>query len=367
MRRRFSADKALHFNKKKKSNKNILHLSMLATEARNNIDENQQLSETFDILENLVKKTKSILCKLTSKKNISKTEIMDNLKEEKNGHVILNKSLKGERNFTRLKYNKSKNELNKNVTNLENELDILINRKFIYENALIEKQLIIQKGKVKLKDLKLIGEDEKEVHVSCNESKKIFNTVIEIYQVILIKQFKLFNKIQNKCCKLLDTKKILLDEIYHLKYDSKNSKIIFFDNDDSIQKTDEDESILNESISSNIEEDYMNFPLNQINLEKSSIDKNKILNKNKISKLLLEQIRYNNERNKPEDAEKSLSRILEKNKDSKDIKIKKLKENIKRLKKRIKQKEIKCKEYEEKIENIKKYIQKNNLINNQCQ
>ena len=81
MRRRFSADKALHFNKKKKSNKNILHLSMLATEARNNIDENQQLSETFDILENLVKKTKSILCKLTSKKNISKTEIMDNLKE----------------------------------------------------------------------------------------------------------------------------------------------------------------------------------------------------------------------------------------------------------------------------------------------
>ena len=81
----------------------------------------------------------------------------------------------------------------------------------------------------------------------------------------------------------------------------------------------------------------------------------------------MEQIRYNNERNKPEDAEKSLSRILEKNKDSKDIKIKKLKENIKRLKKRIKQKEIKCKEYEEKIENIKKYIQKNNLINNQCQ
>jgi len=367
MRRRFSADKALHFNKKKKSNKNILHLSALATEARNNIDENQQLSETFDILENLVNKTKSILSKLTSNKNISKTVIINNLKEEKNGHLILNKSLKGERNFMRLKYIKSKNELNQNVTNLENELDILINRKFIYENALIEKQLIIQKAKVKLKDIKLIGEDEKEVHVSTSDSNKIFNKIVEIYQVILLKQCRLFNKAQNKCCKLLDKKKLLLDEIYKLKYGSENSKIIFFDNDDSTQKTEEDDSILNESISSNVEEDYMNFPLNQINLVKSSIDKNKILKKNKMSKLLLEQIRYNNERNKPEDAEKSLSRILEKNKDSKDIKIKKIKDNIKRFKKRIKQKEIKCKEFEEKIENIKKYIQKNNLIINHYQ
>ena len=142
MKRRFSADKVLLFKNRKKSNKNKLQISILATEARINIDENQQLFDAIDIINNLVKQTKSILHKLTSKKKISKIEIINNLNEEKNGHIILNKSLKGDRNFIKLKYNKSKNELNQIISNLHNELDILVNRKFIYENALFEKRII---------------------------------------------------------------------------------------------------------------------------------------------------------------------------------------------------------------------------------
>ena len=156
MKRRFSADKVLLFKNRKKSNKNKLQISILATEARINIDENQQLFDAIDIINNLVKQTKSILHKLTSKKKISKIEIINNLNEEKNGHIILNKSLKGDRNFIKLKYNKSKNELNQIISNLHNELDILVNRKFIYENALFEKRIIIQKDKLKLNNIKLI-------------------------------------------------------------------------------------------------------------------------------------------------------------------------------------------------------------------
>ena len=155
MKRRFSADKVLLFKNRKKSNKNKLQISIPATEARINIDENQQLFDAIDIINNLVKQTKSILHKLTSKKNISKIEIINNLNEEKNGHIILNKSLKGDRNFIKLKYNKSKNELNQIISNLHNELDILVNRKFIYENALFEKRIIIQKDKLKLNNIKL--------------------------------------------------------------------------------------------------------------------------------------------------------------------------------------------------------------------
>lgn len=358
MRRRFSADKALFFRKKKKSNKNKLQISVLATEARINIDENQQLSDTIDILNNLVKKTKEILYALTSKKIISKIEIINNLKEEKNGHLILNKNLKGERNFMRLKNNKTKRELNQTLSNFQEELDIIINRKFIYENALLEKQLIIKTEKLKIINIKLIGENEEEKFFKGDESDKIFSKINLIYQLILLNKCKLFNKIQNKCFKLFNRKKLLLDEIYYLNKGFENSNVFNIDNHGLLKKTDEDDSILNESLSSTVEEDFINIPFIQKNLEQSLIDKISIVNKFKMPKLLVEQIRYNNERNRPGEAEKSLSRILEKNEDSKDLKIKNLKENIKKLKKRIKQKEIKCKEYEEKIKIMKKKYSK---------
>lgn len=43
-------------NKRKKSQISLFQLSVLATEARTGIDENQQLTETIKILENIVKK-----------------------------------------------------------------------------------------------------------------------------------------------------------------------------------------------------------------------------------------------------------------------------------------------------------------------
>ena len=84
----------------------LFQLSVLATEARTGIDENQQLTETIKILENIVKKNKLILEKITSYNKISKKEIETNLIEEKNELLALNKSLKGDRNYIKMKRSK---------------------------------------------------------------------------------------------------------------------------------------------------------------------------------------------------------------------------------------------------------------------
>ena len=365
MRHNISADRVLFFKKRKKSNLNLSQISVLATEARNNIDENQQLSDAITILNNLLQKTKKIIKTLISKKNISKIEIENNLKEEKYGQKKLNKILRGEKNFIRLKYNKTNNELNQVIKPLENELDILNNRKFIYENALFEKQSIINKIKNEITQIKLNREDTNEKYISCGESNKIFDKINDSSQTMILNEGKLFNKYENINIKLLENKKLLLDEIQNIYSGKKNSysNIIYISsyNDDSKYEAD---SYLNESITSTHEEEYMYLPFIQNELQLSMIEKNKVRSKFRMTNLLLEQIKYNNERVKPDEVEKSLSRIMEKNKgkDSKEIKIKKLKEKINRVKKRIQKKEVMCKQYEDKKRSMEFYIQNYDTI-----
>ena len=365
MRHNISADRVLFFKKRKKSNLNLSQISVLATEARNNIDENQQLSDAITILNNLLQKTKKIIKTLISKKNISKIEIENNLKEEKYGQKKLNKILRGEKNFIRLKYNKTNNELNQVIKPLENELDILNNRKFIYENALFEKQSIINKIKNEITQIKLNREDTNEKYISCGESNKIFDKINDSSQTMILDEGKLFNKYENINIKLLENKKLLLDEIQNIYSGKKNSysNIIYISsyNDDSKYEAD---SYLNESITSTLEEEYMYLPFIQNELQLSMIEKNKVRSKFRMTNLLLEQIKYNNERVKPDEVEKSLSRIMEKNKgkDSKEIKIKKLKEKINRVKKRIQKKEVMCKQYEDKKRSMEFYIQNYDTI-----
>ena len=359
MKRRFSADKVLLFKNRKKSNKNKLQISILATEARINIDENQQLFDAIDIINNLVKQTKSILHKLTSKKKVSKIEIINNLNEEKNGHIILNKSLKGDRNFIKLKYNKSKNELNQIISNLHNELDILVNRKFIYENALFEKRIIIQKDKLKLNNIKLFEKVEEEKYITNEESDEIYEQKLKIDQIYLKNQCKLYNKIENKCNILFEKKRLLLDELYILRHKTENSGVLFINNNELKKEIDEKSETANNKIISDFSEDNLNISLFQINLIKSIIDKRNIMNNFKVTKLLFEQIKYNSERNKHKDAEKSLSRIFEK---EEDLEIKKLKSNIKKMKRRINKREIKLKELEDIIQNLKNFIHNKNLF-----
>ena len=156
----------------------------------------------------------------------------------------------------------------------------------------------------------------------------------------------------------MDTKNELLDERRKLLYNRKSDKPSNFENIyDDMNKLEEEDSILNESICSTVEDDYNNIQFPDVVTNKCEIDKKCLDNKFNVPKLSLNQIIYNKKRIKPEDAEKSLSRIILKQ-TSKDLKIKKLKD-IKKLKKRITSKELRCKEFEEKIKKMKKILLKN--------
>ena len=169
----------------------------------------------------------------------------------------------------------------------------------------------------------------------------------------------MFNKIENKCNILFEKKRLLLDELYILRHKTENSGVLFINNNELKKEIDEKSETANNKIISDFSEDNLNISLFQINLIKSIIDKRNIMNNFKVSKLLFEQIKYNSERNKLKDGEKSLSRIFEK---EEDLEIKKLKLNIKKMKRRINKKEIKLKELEDIIQNLKNFIHNKNLF-----
>ena len=366
-----SADRIFFNRKKSKLNKTKLklsELSILATEARTGIDENNQLANSIDILDRLLKKNKTAINKLFSYKKLSINEAQKHLSEEKQELILLNKNLKGEKNYMRLKYSKSKAELNQTLSNLKTELDIIVNRKFLLENALSEKESIIKKLKSNIKSMympsfPIAKEEEREIYLNINDSEYEFTDILDRAQIELMVECKSFNKYQNKYVFLLEKKNKIFDEIIRFRNNKssidlkKKFETIYED----IEKLGEEDSLLNESIASIYEEDFINTQFPKVILSKCIIDKNTLNNKLNVPKLAMKQINYNKKRYKPEDAEKSLSRIII-NPDSKDLEIKKMKDNVKKLKKKIKQKERKCKEFEEKIKKMRNILEKFNIL-----
>ena len=354
-----SADRVfLGRNKRKKSQISLFQLSVLATEARTGIDENQQLTGAISILEKLVKNNKLILKKITSYNKISKKEIETNLIEEKKELVELNKSLKGDRNYMKMKYTKAKSEMDETLKNLKTELDILINRKFILTNVLIEKENIIRKLKFNIKTLcappyPIIKEEVRERFLDIMDCDERLSEFLERLQADLMSESKSFNQYQNRCIQLLKHKKILLDIIDDIKYNKNIERFLEKNNenkiDEYIEKINNEDSFLNESISSAYEENYNNIEFPIIINEKCVIKKSSLYEKFNFPKLSLGQIIYNKKRFKPEDAEKSLSRNLP---NSKYLEMKKMKENIRKIKKKNKLKESRIKEFEEKIKKM---------------
>jgi len=356
-----SADRVVFKKKKNKSQKAKLQLSALATEARTGIDENNHLTNSISIIKRIIKNNKLALNKLISFKKVSIKEAQKLLIEEKQELLLLNKNLKGERNVIKLKYVKTKNEINQTLSNLKTELDILVNRKFIYENALIEKESIIKKIKNNIKEMfkipyPLVKEEEREIFLNMIDSEIEFNESLDRLQVELMLECKCFNKYQQKYLNLLDNKNLLFDEIEKIKNKKIPEKKPIEKIYEDIEKLGDEDSLLNETISSVYEDDCnnMEFPTNVI--DKCLIDKNKLYKNYNMPKLAMSQIIYNKKRYKPEDYEKSLSRILV-NPTSSDLKIKQMKDNIRKLKKKNGQKLRRIKEFEEKITKMEKILQ----------
>ena len=120
----------------------------------------------------------------------------------------------------------------------------------------------------------------------------------------------------------------------------------------------EEDSILNETITSEYEDDenFEFFPPTN-NLCPIKLD-----GKFKIPKIDLGQIEYNKRKFKQEDAEKSLSRDIEGD-DSEDLKIREIKNNIRKAKNKNKKYQNKCANFQKKLKMMEKIIKNMTMYN----
>ena len=354
----------------KKSHKIKEHLSQLAIKIKVGMDENQILIDTINNLCINIHKSKQQLKKFTSMQNKSNIESelsknISNLKTSNKNTIIQKKIL-----FQ--KYIKLKNKYNNELEPLYTELNILSDRKFIMENIINKKEYEILKYSSEFEDTMnlYIREDKREIisnNLDMDEDLIILD--LEKSQSILLNRLKEFNKTFNKCADLKKNINILKNIIQKVKKKNinnltKEEENILFYNKKNYKKNKnidyqyiedlnsiEEDSILNDTITSEYEDDE--------NIEFIPLSNNyypiKLNGKFKIPKINLEQIEYNKRKFKQEDAEKSLSREI-KDYDEYDLKIKDLKNKIKKAKIKNKRYMDKCINFENKLKMMHKII-----------
>jgi len=339
------------------------HLSELAIKIKVGMDENQILMDSINNICVNIKRSKQMLKKFTSLQNKENIEI-ELIKNNTNLKSV-NKNLAIKRKLLFQKYIRLKNKYSNELEPLNTELNILSDRKFIIENIAQRRDYEIEKITKECNDSSdAFSREEKREIISNNldmdEDLIIFE--LEKNQTLLLNKLKEYNKIINKCKELNyninnyknATKKVKEGNIEDLTDEEKN--IIFKQNKkkeeyQSIINSVEEDSILNDTINSEYEDDE--------NIEFQPLPNNycpiKLDNKFKIPKINLVQIEYNKRKFKQEDAEKSLSREI-KNYDDEDIKIKEIKNKLKKIKNKNQKYQKKCANFEKKFKMMKKII-----------
>ena len=354
----------------KKPHKIKEHLSQLAIKIKVGMDENQILIDTINNLCINIHKSKQQLKKFTSMQNKSniESELSKNIANLKTS----NKNLTIQKKILFQKYIKLKNKYNNELEPLNTELNILSDRKFIMENILNKKEYEINKYTSEFEDtMNLYIREDRREYISNNldMDEDLIILDLEKSQTILLNRLKDFNKIFNKCSDIKKNINILKNIIqkvktknindltkeeenilfYNKKYSNK-FKNIDYQYIDELNSIEED-SILNDTITSEYEDDE--------NIEFIPLANNyypiKLNGKFKIPKINLEQIEYNKRKFKQEDAEKSLSREI-KDYDECDLKIKDLKNKIRKAKIKNKRYMDKCINFENKIKMMNKII-----------
>ena len=354
----------------KKSHKIKEHLSQLAIKIKVGMDENQILIDTINNLCINIHKSKQQLKKFTSMQNKSniESELSKNIANLKTS----NKNLTIQKKIIFQKYIKLKNKYNNELEPLNTELNILSDRKFIMENILNKKEYEINKFSSEFEDtMNLYIREDRREYISNNldMDEDLIIIDLEKSQSILLNRLKDFNKIFNKCSDIKNYINILKNIIQKVKKKNINSltkeeeNILFYNkkNNNKYKNIDyqyidelnsiEEDSILNDTITSEYEDDeYIEFtPSANIYYPI------KLNGKFKIPKINLEQIEYNKRKFKQEDAEKSLSREI-KDYDENDLKIKDLKNKIRKAKIKNKRYMEKCTNFENKIKMMNKII-----------
>ena len=360
----------------KKTHRIKEHLSQLASGIKVRMDENQILMDTINTVCINIKKSRQQLKKFVSNqtKDAIKLEMNKN-----NTHIkSSNKNLITQKKMLFHKYIKLKNKFFTELEPINTELKLLSDRKFIMENIAKKKDYEINKITNEYKDTinLYLREEKKEIitnNLDLDEDIIIAN--LERSQGILLNKLKEFNKVVNKCNELkksVNTLKNIIKKIREKKFDDltldekdiiynkKNNKkeIIDYQNIYEMTNSVEEDSILNETITSEYEDDenFEFFP------STSNLCPIKLDGKFKIPKIDLGQIEYNKRKFKQEDAEKSLSRDIEGD-DSEDLKIREIKNNIRKAKNKNKKYQNKCANFQKKLKMMEKIIKNMTMYN----
>ena len=334
-------------------------LSFLATTAKKRLDQNQNLKELIKIKRNQISRNKENLSKFSvfnSQKNKGNElgnkiikEIKLNNKELISLNIYLHKQIDNLNN----KYISMKNLFLKNNEILKNNLDILKDRQFIYENALKEKEFKINKLTNCINDFYIKFYNDEVIDIFPDEEyldpDDEFNTNLNIYKDLLFSKCLGFNKykkmsteLKKKRIELKNKIKSINKYINTLKNVNANFDCIDFSNYNNNIYIEGEECLNNKSDfnnnliintedsffeSSSIENenlDSFNFISNYFFEEKTKIKLNLSL-----PKIDLSQINYNKKKMKLEDKEKSLSRNNRYSKKKESKRLNRLKNKIK--------------------------------------
>lgn len=365
-------------------------LNFLAKTVKNEINQNQNLTELITIKRNQIVKNKENLSKLSilkstiKSKNELENKIIKEIESNNNEIVSLNNYLNEQIESLKSKYISLKNLLAKNNTSLINKLNIVKDRQFIYENVLEEKDSKIKILKYHLidnyiqsynieKKIEIFHDEEcfdsdEEISKNLNDSKDLllkksigFNKYKRLKLASKKKIIKLKNQVKN-INKYINTLQNLITNFDCIDFPNYNSKI-YIEGEECIQEknitndnndinnniitiTDDSENISNEECINEPEEELKIYNLitNPFIEEKTKI-KDKIL----FPKLDLSLINYNKKKMKIDDKEKSLSRDNSYDKDILSIRINKLKNDIKLQKEKNEMLLEKIKYYKQKI------------------
>ena len=368
-------------------------LSFLATNAKNRLNQNQNLNELITIKRKQISRNKENLTKFSSLnltiKNGTELEnqIIKEIKSNNKELLSLNKYLNEQINNLNNRYESLKELWYKNNESLVEQLNIVKDRKFIYENVLAEKEVQIRRLDTNLTELyfqlykdlekrEILFDDQyydydEELSNNLNNYKDIlfnkclgFNKYKNMSRTLKKQSIELKNKIKN-ITRYINTLKNLNNNFDFIDFSNYNNNL-YIEGEECMKENNDisdnirintDDSILlsNEAGSFETEEEIDTY---DIIINSFIEEKSKLKLDVKIPKIDLSQINYNKRKLKFEDKEKSLSRNNEYDKDIYSIKKRKIK---KKIKLNLEKKEIlieKLINYKKKIKELKENVYK---------
>ena len=333
-------------------------LSFLATTAKKRLDQNQNLNELIKIKRNQISRNKENLSKFStfnSQKSKGKelgNKLIKEIKSNNKELISLNNYLQEQIDSLNNKYITMLILFFKNNEILQNNLDILKDRKFIYENALQEKKFKINQLTNYISDIYMQFYINKAVdifpHDQLLDTDDEFNKNLNIFKDLLFSKCLGFNKykkltveLKKKSTELKTKIKSINKYINTLENVNANFDCIDFSNyNNNIYIEGEeclnDKSDITNNLIINTEDSFFesnifeNENLDFYDLISNSFfeQKTKIKLNFALPKIDLSQINYNKRKMKLEDKEKSLSRNNSNSKKKETNRLNKLKNKI---------------------------------------